>query len=103
MDFKMEFINKYILKFSVWFFIKKGYQLRFETSPSTNDEMCKCLKNKGFVEQTNGWFVKGFVYVRFLNDCFEIKTVDYKSKSIYISHGNYTIDSYIKYLKNSIK
>lgn len=74
--------------------------IRFETNPFRSDKLQEYLRNKGFVYK-NDWYILGFIYVRILNDCIEIKT-EGATKSIYISIDEDIISGYLDYL-NKIK
>ena len=82
--------------------------LQFELS--SNKDLEKYITSKGFVEKNDGWFDKGFIFIRFLNDCCEIRVInkvldiDWHSKEVlHISTNKDVLDSYIKYLTEMTK
>lgn len=79
-------------------FLNKDSIIRIETTPFSSKAVRELLESKGFVLKHNDWYHNGFVFVKILNDVIEIKTIDCKNTSIYISCTEFSISDYIKYL-----
>lgn len=92
-------ILTYILCRILKWFNDNHYVIQLEASRSFGKTLeFELEKRKGFVLNNDGWLVKGFVYIRPLDDCIEIKTVSKTNKSIFISQNKDSFDACMKYL-----
>jgi hypothetical protein len=72
--------------------------IQFEKPSSV--QLDKYLTDKGFTEK-EGWYYKGFVLARVLNDCVEIRTIEKKNnKVIRISTELSVLETYIEYISH---
>ena len=77
-------------------YLNKQHVLLFETTAFNNKTIEAFLVKKGYVLHNDGWFIKGFVYVRLCNDCIEISTVSRSNpKHIYLSPVSFSVELYL--------
>ena len=95
---KNKIIN-YILCKCLYYFNKK-YLFRIESSVFKETKLRNFFRDNDFVKNNDGWYVRGFVYVRILNDCCEIKTIDMNADYTYlVSLTDESFKRYLIYLK----
>lgn len=74
--------------------------IKIASTPSQKELIESVLKLRDSDIKQNGWFHKGFLYIRLSDDFIEIKTIDEQNpKSFTVSIDNESLATYINYLK----
>lgn len=91
-------IKKFLTKLAVKQSLKNGSIIQVDNTKHLEETLKKMLPK--MVKKDNDWYQDGFLYVRFLNDYIQIKTVsEYGGKTINITNNEDSLFSYLNYLK----